>query len=361
MITSHYNPVRVIWSKSAAVLPQRRFLERPLVVCSRGGLERFGEAYVRSLIGHEPVAYIDSVTANPTVEDIELLAKKVSGYEVSSVVAIGGGSVIDTAKCIAFFLPQKSDKDFRSFQSSPANWYKASLPLIAVPTTAGSGSEVTNFATIWDRTSQVKRSLENEMLFPNIAFLDPSLLRSQSDEQFMISGLDTMAHALESLWNRNRTASTRANAIAALDLANNSLLDLVLGSRSWQAIEKMQDASCLAGMAISCTHTALSHALSYPLTLSWGIPHGLAASFTLPAIWDYTEHTIELRPLELDVVTQAIRIVKELNPAKWILSRVEPNEIARLCVEGFDISRATNFVNSCDRQSLLRIVEMSLV
>jgi alcohol dehydrogenase len=163
----------------------------------------------------------------------------------------------------------------------------APLPLIAIPTTAGTGSEVTPFATIWDHQHQQKYSLARSDLYPQVALIDPTLTLSLPAEVTIATGLDALAQGFEAIWNRSATPLTTLYALKAIALVFEALPRVAgdlgnLGLRS-----QMLEASLLAGLAIAKTRTALSHSMSYPITARYGVPHGLACGFTLPAILEF--------------------------------------------------------------------------
>jgi alcohol dehydrogenase len=153
-----------------------------------------------------------------------------------------------------------------------------------LPSTSGTGAEVTPFATIWDNAQRVKRSLSGDFLYPQTALVDPELTLSLPWTTTLYCGLDAISHALESLWNRNATPVSVLLANEALRLASKALPALEEDLGNVDLRENMQRASLLAGLAISQNRTAIAHAISYPFTLRFGVPHGLACSFTLQAV-----------------------------------------------------------------------------
>ena len=156
------------------------------------------------------------------------------------------------------------------------------MPVTAIPTTSGTGAEVTPFATVWDSTTHKKHSLTGEHIYPTHALLDPELTLTLRRKETLYPALDTISHALESLWNKNRTPLSEAYATQALILANKALPIILEAPDNLEHRSRMQQASVLAGLAISQTRTAIAHSISYPLTSHFGVPHGLACSFTLP-------------------------------------------------------------------------------
>ncbi len=159
-------------------------------------------------------------------------------------------------------------------------------PLIAVPTTAGTGSEVTRWATVWDRTpgAQKKYSLNLKETWPEAAVVDPELTLSLPAGPTLAAGLDALSHSLESIWNVNSNPISDTLAIAAARevLATLPALMKDLGNPALRS--RMSLAALQAGLAFSNTMTALAHSISYDMTLNHGLPHGIACSFTLPMV-----------------------------------------------------------------------------
>ena len=160
------------------------------------------------------------------------------------------------------------------------------IPVISIPTTAGTGSEITPYSTIWDMEEKKKYSLNIPELFPEIAIYDPSLTLTVPKDITIQTGLDALSHSLESIWNKNATPVTLSYAVKSAKLIINNLADLSNDLNNLSLRSNMMMACMYAGMAISNTQTAIAHAMSYHVTSHKGIPHGIACSFTLPMIID---------------------------------------------------------------------------
>lgn len=163
----------------------------------------------------------------------------------------------------------------------------AHVPVVAVPTTAGTGSEVTPWAAMWDHGNKTKYSVQGDSLWPEAAIIDPSLAASCPVEVTRNCGLDALSHALEAIWNRNHNPVSDALAVSAA----RGILEAfprVLAAARPEAEEAARTALSLsalkAGLAFSNTETALCHAISYELTMAGRAKHGLACSFSLPRV-----------------------------------------------------------------------------
>ena len=156
--------------------------------------------------------------------------------------------------------------------------------MIAIPTTAGTGSEVTPWATIWDQAAGRKHSLHQHCTWPEAAIIDAELMLSLPAAATLASGLDALSHALESIWNVNRNPVSMALAMQAARRAMAVLPALMQNLQSLPLRSEMAHAALLAGLAFSNTKTALAHSLSYDISLQHGVPHGIACSFSLPQV-----------------------------------------------------------------------------
>ena len=244
-------------------------------------------SYTRSLIktSGKPALLINDIAPNP---DFELLSEQAKLYsEIKNkpevIVALGGGSVIDSAK--VFSAAENGFENIKSFlETKKGGQDLSSTPIIAVPSTSGTGSEVTCWATIWDKKNSRKYSLAHEKLFPEIALIDPKLMMGKSYELTLVTALDALSHALESIWNINANTISANHATFAAKSILKILPTLLNDLTNINLRTEMASASLSAGLAFSSTKTAIAHNLSYPITLGWGVPHGIACSFTLPTI-----------------------------------------------------------------------------
>ncbi len=257
-----------------------------LVVGSAAGRERvLADPVLGPLLARRTVVWAEPVAPTPDVEHLEALSRPHLGRGYGVVVGIGGGSVMDAAKVIAARLAAGPGVALRDLLDDPHAIPAAARPrVIVLPTTAGSGSEVTPFATVWDRRHGVKRSLTGEAVWPSAALVDPDLSDALPHEPTLESGLDALNQALESVWNRHASPLTVALATRAATLAWRALPNVLEAQPAAAARAAMAEAALLAGMAISQTRTALCHALSYPLTLAFGVAHGVACAFTMAAV-----------------------------------------------------------------------------
>ncbi len=242
-------------------------------------------------------AAIVTVQANPTTASI-LSTLGVIG-RVEAIVALGGGSVLDAAKAVAGAdAAGKSLFKAHLFESVPLPPDLALPTIVAVPTTAGTGSEVTRWATIWGDDG-AKHSVSDCQLYPDYAILDPALCASMPDTLTLSSGLDTLSHAMEAVWNYKHSPISDALASQAIRLVRANLQLAIQTPDDIKLRQGMQTAAVLGGLAMGTTQTAIAHSISYPFTSHFGVPHGLACSFTLAecARYNSVEHPERLAPI----------------------------------------------------------------
>jgi len=232
-------------------------------------------------------------------------------------------------------------------------------PVIAIPTTAGTGSEVTMWATIWDMEEKKKYSLSHPKLYPKIALLDPELTLTLPEKETIYSGLDALSHAMEAIWNKNHNPISDNFALKAISIVHNYLPELRKDLTNLDLRGQLLHASLLAGMAFSNTKTALAHSISYPLTAHFGVPHRLACSFTLPAILKYLRQNIILP--EFDTIFSSVEnLIGCLGLRDEILKYVNFDEVSGLVAEMYTPNRAGNFVAKVENADILSFLKESL-
>lgn len=345
MFLQFHNPVNIqigaISDYLLAVEGKKTLLVTTDGAVGRGLLEKLG---LQNL--PENFCLWSNVTPNPTITQIEAARRSFTDEKIERVLAIGGGSVLDTGKALAVLLANPNSVSLESILKNSSGGYSGqTLPLIAVPTTAGTGSEVTPFATIWDDVAKQKKSLFGVPVFPQQAVIDSSLLPTRGDESLIYPALDSVSHALESLWNKNRNQFSEIYAARSLEIANRVLLRLKNNEVDDSVKKQLHTAAVMSGVAISATRTAIAHSISYPLTSHFGVPHGLACSFTLPRLIDiHLDNAPEEKYVSLFSRTKKCLEVFELKERLKHFTQSE--NILTYADEMFDSSRATNFMHA---------------
>ena len=247
-----------------------------------------------------PYVIFNGFTVNPLHKDVDKGVELLKKECCDAILAIGGGSAIDVAKCI------KLDGDF-------------SVPLIAIPTTAGTGSESTRHIVVYK--DDKKQSISDERIIPDFAILDAKGLKTLPDYQKKCALLDALCQAIESRWCNLATSDSVYNAETAIKMimANK---DAYINEGDERASENILLASNYAGRAINVTATTSAHAMSYKLSAVYGIPHGYAVAISLPYIWEemlkIADDNIRLRfnsianALGTATVEEGIEVIKNI-------------------------------------------------
>lgn len=213
------------------------------------------------------------VVPDPPIEKIIKGVEKVSSYNPDCIIAIGGGSALDEAKAIREFATRiVSTKD---------------IALIAVPTTSGTGSEVTSFAVVTDPERGVKYPLVSESMLPTEAILDAELVKSVPATVTADTGMDVLTHALEAYVSTNNNEFSNALAEKSIEICGTFLLRSYLDNNDTHARKKMHVASCLAGLAFNSASLGLNHGIAHAIGATFHIPHGRANAMVLPHIIEY--------------------------------------------------------------------------
>jgi alcohol dehydrogenase class IV len=240
------------------------------------GNNSFEKSGARKELGHllkdATITEFRDFSVNPKLSE----AKK--GYElftknnIDLILAVGGGSVIDMSKIINYL--HMSNNNFKPITN---------IPIVAVPTTAGTGSEATHFAVVY--INGVKDSFAHKYLLPRYAIVDANLLQGQTAYQMAVSGLDAFSQAIESYWSTHSTTKSASFSKKAIRLIWNNLYKAINGDQI--ALTNMAEGSNFAGKAINITKTTAPHSLSYGFTSMFGLPHGHAVALFLPFFIKY--------------------------------------------------------------------------
>ena len=218
------------------------------------------------------------ISPNPQVAECEECIRLIRENACDFVVALGGGSVMDCAKAAA--VMSTADLPVDAYMDGAA-LPETGLPVIAVPTTAGTGSEITSVAVLSDHARGLKKPLACTAFYPKVALVDPELTYSVPPHTTACTGMDVFCHALEAYWSRHHQPICDALALHALKLVLKYLPVAVADGQNKEAREKMAEASVIAGLAFTVPKTTSSHACSYPLTNLLGIAHGEACALTI--------------------------------------------------------------------------------
>lgn len=234
---------------------------------------------IQNILGKNLKQIISDIPSNPEIELFDTLKNHTK--DIDLIIALGGGSVIDVAKALSV----NSELEITDNTILPKD-IKPFIPIYAFPTTSGTSSELTAWATIWDSKNSKKYSLHLKNLYCKKAIYDPTLTLSLPKDLTLSTALDALSHSIESIWNKNANPISTNNAINAINLITTYLPQLCKELDSIHLRTQISLASVFAGLAFSNTQTAIAHAISYPITMKKNIPHGIACSFSLPFLLD---------------------------------------------------------------------------
>ena len=227
------------------------------------------------------VELFDQVKPDPSTTFVQSAAEQARQARVDAVIGLGGGSSIDTAKMAAALAA--NTREVAEYLGGAA-FDKPVLPILAVPTTAGTGSEATHIAILSDEAAQVKKGLVSVRLMPRFAFLDPELTLGLPPAITATTGMDALCHAIESFTSVNASQYSEVLSLRAIELLNGHIVEAFRNGGNALAREKMLLGSFLAGIAFANAGVTAVHAFAYPLGGMFHVAHGLANSLMLPVI-----------------------------------------------------------------------------
>ena len=226
-----------------------------------------------TVVGCNVTEFFD-FSENPKCEDMERGIQILKKCNADIIIAVGGGSVLDMSKLIRFFSSYKGEVTDKCFEKTAEL-----LPLIAIPTTAGTGAEATHFAVVYK--DKVKYSAEHDDMLPDYAIIYPPFTYGNPKYLTACTGFDALAQAIEAFWNLNANDESDIYAEKAIRLLWPNLPDVV-NNPTEELRDKVSEGSYWAGRAINITKTTAPHAFSYPFTTYYGYPHGHAVALTFP-------------------------------------------------------------------------------
>ncbi|WP_294950817.1 iron-containing alcohol dehydrogenase family protein [uncultured Eubacterium sp.] len=243
--------------------------------CKNGVADEF-----LSLGGGKIVEIFSDIRPNPTTDNVNDCVRLMREVDADFAVALGGGSPMDCCKAACAIV--RGDDKIEPYHSlgKPIS-AKEAIPMIAVTTTSGTASEVTNISVLTDVNKNLKQPMNDPAMYPKIAVIDPELTLTVPPQVTASTGLDVLSHAIESYWSTLNQPICSACSIYAARLVFEWLEKAYTEPENLTAREKMAEASIVAGVAFSHPRTTGSHACSFPLTNIYGIPHGEACAFTL--------------------------------------------------------------------------------
>ena len=276
----YYNPVKIsIDTDFGEEITRLSGKDKKRLIFCYDGFEKTG-LFKKVADNGENDRVISEAEENPSIQSIDRFLEAAHDFKPEIIIAIGGGSVIDTAKVVRFglYLNRHSVKEL--LQGGVTRITGEKPLFMAVPTTHGTGSEVTMWATVWDKVENRKYSVSDPQNYPDHAIYDHRLFETLPLHVSVSSTLDALSHSFEALWNRNSNPVSDHFAFESIKLIVKNI-DLLNDPVPERVRKELILASMYAGLSFSNTKTAAAHSISYPLTLKYAIPHGVACSMPL--------------------------------------------------------------------------------
>lgn len=259
---------------------------------------------VAALSSRRPTVVFRDVRPDPTVASVDAAVRALRAGGVGVVLGVGGGSTLDVAKVAAATLHHDGGLERFLGPAPEAELGARPVPLLLVPTTAGTGSEVTRFG-VYTRADGRKVTLAHDALRADVALLVPALTATMPPALTAATGMDALSHALETLWNRNATSVSDDLAVraarAVLAALPRAYASALAGGDEGRA--EMLEAACMAGIAFDKTGTAACHALSFIFSEEWHVPHGTACALTLERVLAWNARDPDVRAKLATVAT----------------------------------------------------------
>jgi len=357
------NPVKTIethdWKRILGKSLQELKIQNPILVTSSGNIER----NKLSSITDDGRIFTD-IQNNPTFASCEKAINYIKNVKCDGIIALGGGSVMDTAKVMmaAIGTDIYALRELLAFDAK----FPHRIPAIFIPTTHGTASEVTMWGAIWNMEEKQKYSLSHPSLYPDIAILDAKLTLSMDMQLSITTVLDALSHSFETIWNKNSNPQSLDYASKSIKLILEEVPKLKKNPYDLEVREKLLQASNLAGLAFSNTKTAAAHSISYPLTFSYSIPHGIACSMPIIPLLQLNKEAIEIELNKLllflninykELENQILEIPKDIIDFKLSKWGIKSENIDEIVNRSFTKSRISNNVVELNHKDVRHLLE----
>lgn len=341
----YFMPTRVLMGENCIFNNKELFKplgKKALIVTGRQSAKINGsESDIKKALDAVGIAYLvfDQVMSNPTVACAYEGAKIARETQADFIIGVGGGSPMDAAKAIALLAAQEIQEDYLF----SGNYSNQVLPLVLVPTTAGTGSEVTQYSILTNDKARTKTSIASDLLYPALAFLDASYTENLSIETTINTAIDALSHAVEGMLSVKASMISNGLACEAIGMIMECVPDMLKaietrGKFSLKLRETLLNASMMAGIVIAQTGTTAVHAMGYSLTYFKDIDHGRANGLLLGEYLKLVEARDPelvakiLKPMNLGSAYQFKALMDRLFGRKESISRDEINQYSELAI-----------------------------
>ena len=362
-MSNYFNPVRIIktdnWLRELNFRINDLKISAPVIITSPGNRKRLN---LNSKFDSDSI--FSDVGSNPNFKDCTNALKFCSKNMFDGVVAIGGGSVMDLAKVVMAHLSlEKTDiNELIEYKGS----FPQEIPSIFLPTTHGTASEVTMWGTVWNMKEEKKYSISHPSLYPSVAILDGNLTLTLPLDISISTVMDALSHSFESIWNKKANHTSTDFAITAICSILENGPALKENPDDLDTRNNLLKAATVAGLAFSNTTTAAAHSMSYPLTIHYGMPHGVASSISLIPLLEINGKLIK-EPLDricnnneltYDELKETIKAIPQgVIPYTLDEWGIPENQLTKLAGESFTKGRMDNNVVDLTTDDVLGILK----
>ena len=326
-----YTPGKIIFGPgglSQVGTEAKRLGNKVLVVLGRSAMRKSGALdRLTRLLKENNLEYIiyENIPSDPTVETVDTGASLARKGSCNLVIALGGGSVLDTGKAISGMVANEgSVADYQEIEGKGRKFQHKPIPFIAIPTTSGTGSEATRNAVITNSKLGLKKSIRDPWLIPEVALVDPELTLSLTSHITAICGGDALTQCIESYLGKKSQEITDALALHAIGLIGKSLVKTVKDGKNLEARKDMAMAALLSGLCLSNSGLGAAHALSHPLGVYYKIPHGLSCAVMLPYVMEYNLPVVIKRLVKIaQSLGEDISLLSETKAAQRAVEKIK--------------------------------------
>lgn len=363
MIVKFFMPTKVFLGKDCIMdnAAQLKALgKKAFIVTGKNSAKANGSlGCVQAALQSSGITYnvFDQISSNPSIESVREAAKVAREVGADFIIGIGGGSPMDAAKAIAVLAT--NDVDDTVLFSGP--YPQPVLPVVAVPTTAGTGSEVTQYSILTDNKQQTKSSIANEAIFPQIAFLDASYTEQLPPHVTINTAIDALTHAVEGYLSVKATNISSILAAESMTILG-KCLKVLDGKVNFAVREQLLYASMLAGMVIAHTGTTALHSMGYCLTYFRDIDHGRANGLLLYEYLEFiaTQHRSKVDQLVCLLGMDNLEELKSrLDKLLGDKESISEDEIKQFSAKAIQAKNILNTIRTTSQEDVAGIIERS--
>ncbi len=327
---TYFMPTRIITGRDCVFQNRERLIlgKRAFIVTGKSSGRLSGAlSDVEAILSDSKIPYqvYDKIENNPEITDMAEGGRACREFNADFIIAIGGGSPLDAAKAIAVYASNSPDEngDFKLYDIFGGKYENSPLPMCAIPTTAGTGSEVTPYSILTLHKEQTKRSFSSPDVFFKTAFLDGKYTQGLPKQVARNTAVDAMCHLIEGYTNKKSTNLTDYMALEGLRIIGKHLDALSSGEFTEEICAELLWASTIGGMVISQTGTTIVHSMGYQLTYFKDIPHGMANGFL---VYEYLKRVNDVCKEKVDNIVSSLGL-KNLEKFKEYVEKILPRTV----------------------------------